>query len=232
LTFCNIGNPQEFHQKPITFFRQVTSYLLNPELMKLSGINKDAAERAQRYLDAIISPGSYTESLGIRMVRESIAKYIAGKDGVAPPSIDQLFLTEGASQGVHLAIQSMITNPHDAVMIPVPQYPLYSASITMHNGTICPYYLNEERGWQLDEEELEHSISNAKKEGKHVKMMVAISPGNPTGSIFNEQTIKKIIEFSVRNKMVLLADEVYRENVYKEGAKFTSFRRVLETMPR
>jgi alanine transaminase len=132
---------------------------------------------------------------------------------------------------VHLAIQSIITNPNDAIMIPVPQYPLYSASITMHHGSICPYYLNEERGWQLDLEQLEQSFSNACNEGKKVKMMVAISPGNPTGSVFNEETIKQIIEFSVKNKIVLLADEVYRQNVYKKGAKFTSFRSVLETMP-
>jgi alanine transaminase len=58
-------------------------------------------------------------------------------------------------------------------------------------------------------------------------MLVAISPGNPTGSIFNPETIQQIIRFAVKNKLVLLADEVYRENVYKAGMKFTSFRKVL-----
>jgi alanine transaminase len=110
--------------------------------MKLEAINKDAAKRAQLYLDTIISPGSYTDSLGIQMVRQSISQYIAKQDNVTPPPLNHLFLTEGASQGVHLIIQSLITNPNDSVMIPVPQYPLYSASITMHNGSICPYYLN------------------------------------------------------------------------------------------
>ena len=67
----------------------------------------------------------------------------------------------------------------------------------------------------------------AKDAGKQMKAMVVINPGNPTGAIFSEETIKKIIEFCVENKLVLIADEVYRQNIYKEGAKFVSCRKVL-----
>jgi aspartate/methionine/tyrosine aminotransferase len=116
-------------------------------------------------------------------------------------------------------------------MIPIPQYPLYSASITLHEGHATPYFLNEERGWQLDHAELEQSIQKSKREGKNVKALVVINPGNPTGAIFSEQTIREIIEFSVKHRLLIIADEVYRQNIYKEGAKFISFRRVLETMP-
>lgn len=83
----------------------------------------------------------------------------------------------------------------------------------------------------MDIEELENSVKKARSEGKNVKSIVVINPGNPTGAIFSEETIQKIIEFSVRNKLVLIADEVYRQNIYKEGAKFVSFRRVLEKLP-
>lgn len=88
ITFCNIGNPQEFHQKPITFYRQVVACLLDPSLIHLNGINKDAADRAQRYLKQIISAGSYTHSLGIPLVRESVSKFIAQDDQVPAPSTD------------------------------------------------------------------------------------------------------------------------------------------------
>lgn len=115
-------------------------------------------------------------------------------------------------------------------MIPIPQYPLYSAAISLYGGVPAPYYLNEEKGWQLDIEELERSILDSAKSGKKVKCIVIINPGNPTGAIFNTETIEKIITFSVKHKIVLIADEVYRENIYKDNASFISFRAVLNTL--
>lgn len=115
-------------------------------------------------------------------------------------------------------------------MIPIPQYPLYSAAIALYGGHAAPYYLSEDKGWQLEFSELENSINEARKAGKTVRAMVVINPGNPTGAIFSEETIQKIIKFCVENKLVLIADEVYRQNIYKEGAKFSSCRKVLEKM--
>ncbi len=67
-------------------------------------------------------------------------------------------------------------------MIPIPQYPLYSAAISLYEGHPAPYYLNQEKGWQLDVQELEDSVKNAKSQGKTVKCIVVINPGNPTGA--------------------------------------------------
>ena len=69
---------------------------------------------------------------------------------MAKPNVNEIMLTDGASQAVSLLIQCLITSPRDAVMIPTPQYPLYSASITLNGGTQAPYYLDEDLGWQLD----------------------------------------------------------------------------------
>lgn len=71
-------------------------------------------------------------------------------------------------------------------MIPIPQYPLYSAAISLYEGHACPYYLNEQKGWQLDAEQLENSLKKAKSEGKNVKCIVVINPGNPTGATLSE----------------------------------------------
>ena len=84
-------------------------------------------------------------------------------DNVAPPSIDEIILTEGASQGVHLLLSTLIVDNKDAIMIPIPQYPLYTASIALNGGVPCPYYLNESRGWQLDIEELEKAHQQSVK---------------------------------------------------------------------
>lgn len=150
MTECNIGNPQLFHQPPISFNRRVLSCVLNPELLKSKEIHEDVKKRAQRYLDEIISAGCYTASLGIPSVRKSIANYTAQHDGVTPPDINNIYLTEGASQGVHLIIQMLISSNQDGIMIPIPQYPLYSASVVLNGGSILPYYLDEEKGWQLN----------------------------------------------------------------------------------
>lgn len=143
ITFCNIGNPQEFRQKPITFNRKVLAFLLNPDLIGLKGTCPDAAKRAESYLNDIISAGSYTHSLGIPLVRRSIAKFLVKEDQIPEPSIDNIYLTEGASQGVHLLLSSLITSNQDAIMIPIPQYPLYSAAISLYGGYAAPYYLTE-----------------------------------------------------------------------------------------
>jgi alanine transaminase len=71
-------------------------------------------------------------------------------DGVQPPSTDDIFLTEGASQGVHLLLSTLIVDKNDAIMIPIPQYPLYTASISLNGGVTSEYYLDESRGWQFD----------------------------------------------------------------------------------
>jgi aspartate/methionine/tyrosine aminotransferase len=61
---------------------------------------------------------------------------------VSTPNISNIFLTEGASQGVHLLLSTMISSDKDAIMIPIPQYPLYSAAISLYGGSVAPYYLN------------------------------------------------------------------------------------------
>lgn len=125
-----------------------------------------------------------------------------------------------------MILETLLTSPNDSVMIPIPQYPLYSASISLNGGHMCPYYLNEEKGWQLDLEELERSIQQAKKDGKTPKAIVIINPGNPTGAIFNAETIKKIIEFSVKNKLVLISDEVIFNSYFRSIEK-TSIKKEL-----
>ena len=200
---------------------------LNPAMLNSKEVHEDVKKRAKWYLDNIVSVGSYTHTMGAAIVRESVAKYIAKNDQVPKPSIDQIFLTEGAGQGAQLLIQMLMCSQSDGIMIPIPQYPLYSAAITLAGAQSIPYYLDEESGWQLKFEELLESYNQAVKKGTRVRAIVVINPGNPTGAIFREETIRNIIRFSVEKKLVLIADEVYRDNIYKEGVKFLSFRAVL-----
>jgi len=116
-------------------------------------------------------------------------------------------------------------------MIPIPQYPLYSASIKLLGGTQIGYYLNEGKEWSTDLSELELAYQQSIDKGIIPRAMVIINPGNPTGQVLSEVNMREAIKFCAEHKMVLMADEVYQENVYiKEERPFQSFKKVLSTM--
>jgi alanine transaminase len=199
---CNIGNPQSLKQKPLSFIRDVLSITLNPSLVSLLSLSHpnrlflpqvdraqfpaDVVARATRYLDEVHSVGAYMESQGITSVREEIAQFLERRDGY-PADAANIFLTEGASAGVKAILQTIIRDPitgfKDAILAPIPQYPLYSGSTALFNGTLHPYYLNEEEGWSLSVAELDKSLRIAIDGGLSPRALVVINPGNPTGQV-------------------------------------------------
>ncbi|CAG8434963.1 7710_t:CDS:2 [Ambispora gerdemannii] len=237
IVHCNIGNPQQLGQKPITFFRQVVSltqypYLLLPEnRSKLVTLYPtDAIERAQTLLENIGSVGAYSHSQGIQHIRKNVAKFIEERDGY-PSDPNLIFLTQGASSGVQNMLQIITEHPNVGIMIPIPQYPLYSASISLYNARPVHYYLNEEQDWSLDIREITSSVSKARKNGIDVRALVIINPGNPTGQCLPLENMRDIIDFCHRERIILLADEVYQTNIYQpETRPFHSFKKVLRSM--
>ncbi|KAI8378502.1 pyridoxal phosphate-dependent transferase [Blakeslea trispora] len=237
VVFCNIGNPQQLNQKPITFFRQVASLCENPELLKSENralVSKlypaDAIARAELLLKHIGSIGAYSHSKGITHIRENVAKFIERRDGYAA-NPDHIFLTQGASEGVQKVIQLLTQNNTSGVMIPIPQYPLYSATLALVDAAPVPYYLNESQDWGLKVDDLKKSVEKARKEGVDVRALVIINPGNPTGQCLSEDNIREIIQFCHEEHIILLADEVYQTNIYQpERRPFHSFKKVLMSM--
>lgn len=75
----------------------------------------------------------------------------------------------------------LIRDSNDGIMIPIPQYPLYSALITLNEGKLIPYYLDESQNWALDVKDVKKKIKAAQKEGVNIRSIVIINPGNPTG---------------------------------------------------
>ena len=156
LLYCNIGNPQDLGQAPLTFFRQVLALsnwgeLLRPEHAAAVGslFPPDALARARRYAEAG-AVGAYTHSQGLPLVREEVAAFIQERDGGVPANASDLFLTDGASPAARMLLSLLIRGPTDGVMVPVPQYPLYSATIALQAGKRVDYFLNEEKRWSLE----------------------------------------------------------------------------------
>jgi len=213
IIYCNIGNPQALGQKPLTYVRDVLA-----AARTILGQSKYGL-------------GAYSESKGMRFVRKAIADFIAARDstgGVMQTSNpEHIYLTDGASKGVQAALRLLIASHKDGILIPIPQYPLYSATITLYGGRQIGYYLDEDSGWSLNEQMLEEAMHEAIKEGIRARAIVVINPGNPTGAVLTEENIEMVIRFAKRHNLAILADEVYQENIYKPGARFLSFAHVM-----
>lgn len=231
IIYCNIGNPQALKQKPLTFVRQVLSLLEYPALMARPEAARifpaDVIERAKMILEKNPSgTGAYTQSAGLPFIRKAVADFINKRDGI-PVDMNRILLTDGASKGVQ-AVFTMLTNKeNDGYLIPIPQYPLYSATIALYGAKQINYFLDEGDSWQLNEGELNASIDAAKKSGVDPVAIAVINPGNPTGAVLSEKNIEMVIRFAKKHGLSILADEVYQENVYAKKLKFHSFAKVM-----
>jgi len=222
---CNVGNPHQLGQPPLSYNRQVLACLMDKSLLTAGIYHKDVVEKAKSLYTFIPSSGAYAESQGIRQVRENCAKFIEKRDGFSSnPS--HIFLSNGASDSIKNLISCLIRDPKDGIMISVPRYPLYSADIVLKGGAIIPYYLNEETQWSLDMADLEKNHSEAVAKGINPRAIVVINPGNPTGAILSKQNIEDVIKFCYSKRVVILADEVYQHNVFDESVPFYSFKKV------
>lgn len=210
ITACNIGNPQAVGQGYISHNREVLAACLYPALLQSDSISKDAKERAGWLLNEMSTPvGAYTSnSKGHMTLRKEIAKFIEKRDGVES-NPNNIFMTNGASEGVRICFKMIARNYKQGIMIPIPQYPLYSAQTTLDGGTMVRYYLDESKAWGVDVEDIRKRIKNAKDVGIDLRAIVVINPGNPTGNVLRRGNIEDIIRVSHENGLIILADEVY-----------------------
>ncbi|CAE6402527.1 unnamed protein product [Rhizoctonia solani] len=227
----NIGNPQQkgLDQKPITFTRQVAALLEYPELMEKGKeiFPADAIARGKELYDEIGSIGAYSHSQGVPFIRENVAKFIEARDG-HPADPSQIFLTAGASAGVSLLISMLISSSKAGILIPIPQYPLYTATLAQQGGIPIPYYLDESKGWSTSPDSVSAAVSKALKEGIEPKALVVINPGNPTGSILDVPTMEALLKICEEYSLMLLADEVYQANTHDpNNYPWASFKKVL-----
>ncbi|XP_075045311.1 alanine aminotransferase 2 [Mixophyes fleayi] len=231
---ANIGDAHAMGQQPITFLRQVVALCTYPDLLDNPRFPRDAKDRASRILKSCggQSLGSYSASQGVACIREDVAQYIKRRDSGIPADPENVYLTTGASDGIFTILKILVSgegNSRTGVMIPIPQYPLYSAAISELNAFQVNYYLDEENCWALDINELRRSLYQA-KEYCNPKVLCIINPGNPTGQVQSRRCIEDVIHFAWEEGLFLLADEVYQDNVYSESCQFHSFKKVLYEM--
>ncbi|KAL0581682.1 alanine transaminase [Marasmius crinis-equi] len=230
----NIGNPQQvgLDQPPLTFGRQVAALMEYPDLAKLApnAFPQDVIARAAELRAEIGSIGAYSHSQGVPFIRQNVAKFIQERDGF-PANPNHIFLTAGASAGVSLFISMLLSDPKAGILIPIPQYPLYTATIAQYDGTPIPYFLDGSAGWSTSLSEIKSALEIADEEGTSPRALVVINPGNPTGALLNEETQEDLVRLCEEHSLVLLADEVYQDNLHKRASHpFTSFKKIVSRL--
>ena len=116
-------------------------------------------------------------------------------------------------------------SPSTGVLVPIPQYPLYTATLALLGAHVVPYHLNESSAWSTDVPAIRAALKSARQNNIDVRALVVINPGNPTGASLAPADIRSMIELAAEENLVLLADEVYQTNIFQ--GSFYSFKRAL-----
>lgn len=154
----------------------------------------------------------YTPTPGISELREAVAKYTSNYTGINYNKED-VVITAGAKPVMFYMINTLI-DEGDEVIIPNPAYPIYGSVTEYLGGKVVPIMLRGENEFNLDIEELKNKIT------PKTKLIVLNSPQNPTGTIFDEQTIREVAKIAIENDLWVLSDEIYNEIIH-EGKHFS-----------
>lgn len=150
--------------------------------------------------------GGYTDSKGLFEPRKAIMHYTQSKN-IAGVTVDDIIIGNGVSELIVMAMQGLLNNG-DQMLVPMPDYPLWTAAATLAGGTARHYMCDESTGWLPDLKDIESKI-NANTRG-----IVVINPNNPTGALYPKEILEGIIEIARHHGLVIFADEIYDKVLY------------------
>lgn len=153
--------------------------------------------------------GGYTDSKGLFAPRKAIMHYTQSKH-IANVTVDDIIIGNGVSELIVMAMQALVNNG-DQVLVPMPDYPLWTAAVTLAGGTARHYLCDEATGWLPDLKDIEAKIT------ANTCGIVVINPNNPTGALYPKETLLGIIEIARRHGLVVFADEIYDKVLYDEA---------------
>jgi alanine-synthesizing transaminase len=154
----------------------------------------------------------YCDSKGLFAARKAVMHECQRKH-VKDVTIDDIYIGNGVSELIVMAMQGLL-NDGDEMLIPSPDYPLWTASTSLSGGTPVHYRCDEANGWQPDLDDMAAKIT------QRTRGIVVINPNNPTGAVYSQETLEAIIELARKHSLIIFADEIYDKILY-DGAKFT-----------
>jgi alanine-synthesizing transaminase len=155
----------------------------------------------------------YTDSKGMFAPRKAVMHYTQSKH-ISGVTIDDIYLGNGASELIVMAMNGLLNNG-DEVLVPAPDYPLWTAAVSLSGGNPVHYICDEQAGWFPDIDDMRRKITS------NTKAIVVINPNNPTGALYPREILLEIIELARQHQLIILADEIYDKVLY-DGAQHDS----------
>jgi len=174
----------------------------------------DVPEEIQRdVVHNLPQASGYTESKGLFSARKAIMHYAQEKN-IKGVELDDIYIGNGASELIVMALQGLLDSG-DEVLVPSPDYPLWTAAVSLGGGHPRHYICDEGSGWMPDMDDIRSKISDK------TKAIVIINPNNPTGALYPDDVLKDIIEIARQHQLIVFADEIYDKMLY-DGRSHTS----------
>lgn len=184
----NIGNPAPFG-------------FVTPQVLR--------DKMAEKLTDSM----GYSDSKGIMEAREACAKY-AKKKGIPNVTVDDVYTGNGVSELITMSMQAFVDSG-DEILVPAPDYPLWTASVTLSGGKAVHYLCDEESDWFPDVADIRRKIT------PRTKGIVIINPNNPTGALYSEELLLEIVKIAREHNLVIFSDEIY-DRLVMDGLTHTS----------
>ena len=188
--------------------------IIKLNLGNLAVFGFDAPEEIQQdMIRNLPNSAGYSDSKGIFAARKAVM-HETQKQGIAGVTLDDIYLGNGASELITMATNALLDNG-DELLLPMPDYPLWTAATSLSGGTPVHYLCDEANGWMPNLDDIRAKITS------RTKGIVVINPNNPTGVLYSDALLKSIVEIAREQGLVILADEVYDKVLY-DGVKHTA----------
>ena len=151
----------------------------------------------------------YTDATGIYAARVAVMQYYQQKS-IKNLSVDDVFIGNGVSELIVMAMQALL-NTGDEVLLPSPDYPLWTASVSLSSGTPVHYRCDEQANWFPDIDDIKSKITS------NTKAIVLINPNNPTGAVYSKELLQQVIEVAREHGLVIFSDEIYDKILYDDA---------------
>ena len=170
----------------------------------------------------LYSAQGYCDSKGLYSARVAIYQHYQQR-GLHNLDVDNIYIGNGVSELIQMITQALLNNG-DEVLIPAPDYPLWTASVTLSGGNPVHYLCDEEQDWFPDIADIKSKITSK------TKALVLINPNNPTGAVYSDDLLMQLIDIAREHKLLLLSDEIYEKILY-DGITHTSIGSLCDDVP-
>ena len=164
----------------------------------------------------------YSDSKGIFAARKAVMQYCQLK-GIANVSLNDIYTGNGVSELITMSMQGLLDDG-DEILVPAPDYPLWTAAVTLAGGKAVHYMCDEQNEWNPDIQDIKSKITN------NTKGIVIINPNNPTGALYSEEILKEIVEIARSSGIIIFADEIY-DRLVMDGLKHVSIAALAPDVP-